>query len=102
METFFNRVYQVVKQIPKGKVATYGQVATLMGCPRCSRQVGYALHANPNQQQIPCHRVVNRFGQVCEGFVFGGADIQKQMLIDEGVQFNNNQINLDKFLWEPK
>ena len=103
MNSFFNEVYEVVKQIPSGKVATYGQVAKLLGRPRNSRHVGYALHVNPSQQQIPCHRVVNRFGKVCSGFAFGGEEAQKFLLMSEGVQFNNNNsIDLNKYGWETK
>ena len=68
----FERIYEVVKQIPQGKVATYGQVALLAGNPRWSRVVGYALHVNPDPSEIPCHRVVNRFGEVSKAFAFGG------------------------------
>lgn len=66
-EGFFERVYEVVEQIPRGCVATYGQVAALMGAPRCARQVGYALHANPRPGIVPCHRVVFADGHICEG-----------------------------------
>ena len=70
----FEKIYEVVKTIPKGKVATYGQVAFLAGNPRWARVVGYALHNNPSPKTIPCHRVVNREGKVAEAFVFGGGD----------------------------
>ena len=66
-KTTFNCIYEVVKKIPYGKVATYGQVAALAGSKRWSRVVGYALHANPNPENIPCYRVVNRFGYVLMG-----------------------------------
>ena len=58
--SFFERVYKLLKQIPKGKVVTYGQIAVMLGCPRMARQVGYALHVNPEPGIIPCHRVLNR------------------------------------------
>ena len=64
MDGFFQRVYEVVKQIPLGKVATYGQIARLVGNPRSSRQVGWALHVNPEPFITPCHRVVNREGKL--------------------------------------
>ena len=67
----FELIYDVVKHIPKGKVMTYGQVATLAGNPRWARVVGYALHVNPEPGVIPCHRVVNRDGRVAPGFAFG-------------------------------
>ncbi len=63
-EHVFERIYEVVKRIPKGKVATYGQVAAMAGNPRWARVVGYALHVNPDPEHIPCFRVVNRFGEV--------------------------------------
>ena len=67
----FEKIYEVVKSIPKGKVATYGQIARLAGNPHWARVVGYALHSNPDPDTIPCHRVVNREGRVAAAFVFG-------------------------------
>ena len=94
----FEKIYEVVKSIPEGKVATYGQVACLAGNPRWSRVVGYALHANPDPSEIPCHRVVNRDGRVSEAFVFGGGKVQRQRLEDEGIVFEKDgSINLDKY-----
>ena len=76
-ESFFKRVYALVKQVPKGKVVTYGQVAAMLGNPRMSRQVGYALHVNPEPGDvIPCHRVIDRFGSLTRGFAFGGIEVQ--------------------------
>lgn len=88
-EGFFRRVYEVVEQIPEGMVATYGQVALLSGAPRSARYVGYALHANPSPGKTPCHRVVFADGRICEGFAFGGPDVQRQLLLDEGVVFKD-------------
>ena len=88
--TTFQKIYEVVKTIPKGCVMTYGQVATLAGNPRWSRVVGYALHSNPNPKEIPCHRVVMRDGCVAPGFVFGGPDVQRQLLESEGITFTND------------
>ena len=87
MSDFFNRVYEFVKQVPKGKVTTYGGVARAIGAPRASRQVGWALHYNPQPGVIPCHRVVFRDGSLTDGFAFGGRDVQKAMLLNEGVAF---------------
>lgn len=99
--TVFEKIYEVVCNIPEGKVATYGQVAMLAGNPRWSRVVGYALHKNPAFGVIPCHRVVNRNGKTAESFAFGG-DIQRQMLENEGVVFGaDGLIDLDKYLWKP-
>lgn len=87
---FFERVYDMVEQIPRGTVATYGQIAALIGAPRCARQVGFALHANPRPGITPCHRVVFADGRVCEGFAFGGPDAQRALLEDEGVTFRDD------------
>ncbi|MDF7664036.1 MGMT family protein [Bifidobacterium sp. ESL0763] len=84
---FNSKVYEVVKRIPEGKVATYGQVAALAGAPRNARFVGYALHANPEPGVIACHRVVFRDGSLAPGFAFGGPDRQRALLEDEGVRF---------------
>lgn len=98
----FDKIYEVVVKIPSGTVATYGQIAILAGNPHWSQIVGYALHVNPRPGIIPCHRVVNRFGEVCEGFAFGGADIQRQMLESEGIVFGEDgKIDLKRFLWKP-
>ncbi len=96
--TVFERIYEVVKNIPKGKVATYGQVAMLAGNPRWARVVGYALHNNPSPGVIPCHRVVNREGRVATGFAFGGGATQRELLEKEGIIFESDgHIDLDKF-----
>ena len=84
---FSRRVYEVVRRIPKGKVATYGQVAALAGAPRNARFVGYALHSNPEPGVIPCHRVVFRDGSLAPGFAFGGPERQRLLLEEEGVVF---------------
>ncbi len=83
---FFEKVYALVRQIPKGKVATYGQIALAAGSPRAARQVGYALHVNPQPFVIPCHRVVNRFGGLAPAFAFGGREVQAGLLREEGVE----------------
>ena len=96
--TTYEKIYMVVKNIPKGKVATYGQVALLAGNPRWARVVGYALHKNPEPGIIPCHRVVNRNGQVAESFAFGGSNVQRELLEKEGIVFNSNgSIDLKKY-----
>lgn len=94
----FEKIYRVVKQIPYGKVATYGQVAMLAGNPRWARVVGYALHNNPDPENIPCYRVVNREGRVAPAFAFGGADIQRELLEKEGIVFESDgHIDLEKY-----
>ncbi len=96
----FEQIYDIVKQIPYGKVATYGQVAALAGNKRWARVVGYALHANPDPEHIPCHRVVNRFGEVSKAFAFGGENRQISLLEAEGVSLEGNRVDLEKYQWE--
>ncbi|MBR6510268.1 MAG: MGMT family protein [Clostridia bacterium] len=98
--TTFEKIYSVVKQIPKGKVATYGLVATIAGNPRWARVVGYALHVNPEPFIIPCHRVVNREGRVAPAFAFGGEGVQRALLENEGIIFEDDgSIDLKKYCW---
>lgn len=101
MANSFERIYEVVKQIPLGKVSTYGQIALFAGNPRWARVVGYALHVNPNPEIIPCHRVVNRFGEVSSAFAFGGANRQIQLLQQEGISFTEEgRVDLKNYLWD--
>lgn len=100
MKSTFELIYDVVCRIPRGCVATYGQVAALAGNPRWSRVVGYALHVNPEPGIIPCHRVVNRQGETSRAFAFGGADMQRILLEEEGVTFGEDgKIDLKKYQW---
>ena len=96
----FELIYDVVKQIPQGKVATYGQVAALAGNKRWSRVVGYALHVNPEPGVIPCHRVVNRDGEVSKAFAFGGENRQIALLESEGVKVEGTRVNLKEYRWQ--
>lgn len=100
MENTFEKIYRVVKQIPYGRVATYGQVAALAGNRRWSRVVGYALHSNPDPDTIPCYRVVNRHGEVSEAFAFGGGNRQIDLLKAEGVECINGRVVLETYQWE--
>lgn len=97
---FFEKVYAAVRKIPNGKVATYGQIATVIGSPRAARQVGWALHVNPYFGDVPCHRVVNRFGDLSGAFAFGGIDTQEEMLKAEGIQVVNGKVDLDQYLYQ--
>lgn len=99
-KTSFERVYQVVRQIPEGKVATYGQVARLAGNKKWSRVVGYALHVNPEPGKIPCHRVVNRLGEPSKAFAFGGVNKQIELLEAEGVTFTDGRVDMKQYQWE--
>ena len=97
---FFERVYEAVCQIPKGTVVTYGQIAYAIGAPRCARQVGFALHANPSPGVIPCHRVVNRFGRLAPAFAFGGEEVQAKLLEQEGVRVRDDYtVDLEKYIY---
>lgn len=91
------RIYNAVKQIPSGKVATYGQVAELAGDRKMARAVGNALHRNPEPGIIPCHRVVNSKGELAGEFAFGGAGAQAKLLISEGVEVTNGRVDLKKY-----
>ncbi len=95
----FEKIYEVVKQIPKGNVATYGQVAALAGNRRWARVVGYALHANPSPDEIPCYRVVNREGRLTEAFAFGGRNRQQELLEQDGIEVVDGKVDLKKVQW---
>ncbi len=92
----FDKVYRVVGKIPKGKITTYGTISKIIGVD--PRVVGYALHANKDSKNVPCHRVINSKGKISSGYAFGGPDIQKKMLMQEGVKFDKeNCVDLKKF-----
>lgn len=91
------RIYEAVKKIPKGYVATYAQVAEMAGDRKMARAVGNALHKNPDPSTIPCHRVVNAKGELAGEYAFGGAWKQAQMLKNEGVESENGKVDLKKY-----
>ena len=96
--TTFEKVYEAVKHIPRGSVATYGQIAAAVGNRHLSRVVGYALHVNPQPGIIPCHRVVKRDGEVSSAFAFGGANRQVELLKREGVEFlDATHVDMNRF-----
>ena len=96
--TTFEKVYEAVRLIPEGCVATYGQIAAAIGNRRLSRVVGYALHVNPEPGVIPCHRVVKQDGEVSSAFAFGGANRQVELLQAEGVGFRDaTHVDMDRF-----
>ena len=98
-DSTFDKIYNIVKQIPQGKVATYGQVALLAGNPRWARVVGYALHVNPDPENIKCHRVVNRNGEVSKAIAFGGENVQILLLREEGVEVKDGKVDLTIYQW---
>lgn len=96
----FDRIYEVVKEIPRGQVASYGQVAELAGNKRWARVVGYALHANPNPDTIPCYRVVTKAGGTSKAFAFGGENEQVRLLEQDGIEVVNGFVDMKKYQWE--
>ncbi len=100
--TFYQRVYSMVKQIPKGKVMTYGQIAHLLGSPHAARAVGYALSNLPPASSVPWQRVVNSKGAISIRHPFFGRSYQKQLLEEENIRFNaNDQLDLDCYRYHP-
>lgn len=91
------RIYEAVKKIPRGKVATYGRVAELAGNPKMARAVGNALHKNPDPDSIPCYRVVNAKGELAGEFAFGGAGVQRKLLEADGIEFIGDRVDLEKY-----
>lgn len=91
------RIYEAVRKIPRGKVATYGQVAELAGDKKMARAVGNALHKNPDPDTIPCYRVVNAKGELAGKFAFGGADVQAKLLEADGIEVIDDKVDLKKY-----
>jgi len=106
MGEFADRVFRLVQMVPCGQVSTYGQIARLMGRPQSARYVGFALRTNPEPAtdggSIPCHRIVFKDGSLCDGFAFGGPDVQRKLLQAEGVVFvDDAHVDMDACLWNP-
>lgn len=98
MENCFESVYALARRVPYGRVTTYGQIARMLGNPRLSRIVGCAMHAAPDD--VPCHRVVNRFGGLCDWFSPAGKESHRFLLELEGVEFTpEGLVDLERFLW---
>ena len=92
------KVYELLKTIPEGKVVTYGQIAHALGNKGLARAVGNALHRNPNPENIPCHRVVNCKGQLSNAYAFGGCEAQRKRLEKEGIVFEvDGTVDLKKY-----
>jgi|TARA_B110000046_G_scaffold90948_1_gene98877 methylated-DNA-protein-cysteine methyltransferase-like protein len=101
-DSFFLKVYSVVKLIPEGKITTYGAIARYLGSPKSSRMVGWAMNASHFNLEVPAHRVVNRKGLLTGKHHFGGGNIMEQLLKNEGVKVEQNQIqNLNYYFWDP-
>jgi methylated-DNA-protein-cysteine methyltransferase-like protein len=93
------QIYQLVSQIPKGQVTTYGRIAKYAGL-KTPRQVGWILHRNPSTDNAPCHRVVFSDGSLSGNYAFGGSDAQRKWLMSEGVEFKGEKVNMKKCVWE--
>lgn len=101
-QNFFEKVYQVVRQIPEGRVTSYGAIARCIGSPQSSRMVGWAMNASHNMEDVPAHRVVNRLGLLTGKHHFDGTNLMQQLLENEGVEVIDNQIQgFDKIFWDP-
>jgi methylated-DNA-protein-cysteine methyltransferase-like protein len=99
---FFNRVYEIVRQISHGKVTSYGAIAKALGAARSARMVGWAMNASHNLDDIPAHRVVNRNGLLSGKHHFEGTNLMQQLLENEGIQVVHNQIiDFEKYFWTP-
>src|SRR5436190_20427456 len=102
-DNFFERVYVVVRQIPYGKVTSYGAIAKALGAARSARMVGWAMNAAHNLEDVPAHRVVNRKGLLTGKHHFDGTNLMQQLLESEGILIEDNQImNFESVFWEPE
>ena len=100
---FFDKVYNVVRQIPEGKVTSYGAIANYLGVKKSARLVGWAMNASHRDNSIPAHRVVNRVGLLTGKHHFGGTKIMQQLLENEGILIKENKIlNLELHFWDPR
>jgi len=99
---FFERVYGVVRQVPEGRVTTYGAIARYLGAARSSRMVGWAMNNSHAVGGVPAHRVVNRKGLLTGKHHFPGTDLMEQLLWNEGVEVEDDQvIHFDRLFWDP-
>ena len=102
MNSFFDKVYKVVRKVPFGRVTSYGAIASFLGDPRAARMVGWAMNGAGKYEDIAAHRVVNRKGLLTGKHHFQGTNLMQQLLESEGVQVVENQIqNLEKYFWDP-
>ena len=102
-DNFFERVYAVARQIPCGKVTSYGAIAKVLGAARSARMVGWAMNAAHNKEDVPAHRVVNRKGLLTGKHHFDGTNLMQQLLESEGIVVIDNQImDFESVFWEPE
>lgn len=100
---FFERVYEIARQIPEGKVTSYGAIAKALGTARSARMVGWAMNACGGRDDVPAHRVVNRIGMLSGKHHFEGTNLMQQLLENEGIKVENNQIvDFEKHFWQPQ
>ncbi len=100
--SFFERVYTVVRQIPEGRVTSYGAIACYLGSPQSARMVGWAMNASHTHTDVPAHRVVNRNGLLTGKHHFFGTNLMQQLLENEGIKIKQDQIqNFDAHFWDP-
>ena len=101
-DSFFEKVYAVVRQIPEGRVTTYGLIANKVGAPGAARMVGWAMNASHTMPDVPAHRVVNRNGLLTGKAHFSHPDLMQQLLENEGIKVKNDQIvDFQDYLWTP-
>jgi methylated-DNA-protein-cysteine methyltransferase related protein len=101
-DNFFERVYEIVRQIPEGKVTSYGAIAKALGTARSARMVGWAMNASHNLEDVPAHRVVNRIGMLSGKHHFDGTNLMQQLLENEGIKVVDNQIvDFNDHFWTP-
>lgn len=102
-DNFFERVYDIVRQIPEGKVTSYGAIAKALGSARSARMVGWAMNASHGRDDVPAHRVVNRIGMLSGKHHFDGTNLMQQLLENEGIKVVDNQIvDFEKHFWQPE
>lgn len=94
------KVYEILREIPRGKVTTYGIIAEYLGNKKMARVVGNILHVNPDGQKYPCYKVVNSKGRLAENFGLGGIEVQRARLEAEGIKVENYRVDLSKYLWD--
>ncbi|MDI1257022.1 MAG: MGMT family protein [Flavobacterium sp.] len=102
-DNFFEKVYAIARQIPYGKVTSYGAIAKAIGSAQSARMVGWAMNGAHNREDVPAHRVVNRFGLLTGKHHFDGTNLMQQLLENEGIEVTDNQVvDFEKHFWMPE